>query len=199
MGVGGIHNEAAKKAAGSTTDTPKTPAQAKKQAEDADKQSGNVPVVEAQYERGSQDESVPASQTQETRKVTVPEPGPDSVFKTEVEARAYHKKLAQSRDEKNPHKIHSTYEAKYFDFTNDALRRLQHEAAVLRQSVSQDVSDVTFVEGNITPQDLIDLADEVDAFVEKQYKKFGKGNWESPEAQVARVNPQDRYDRNVVQ
>lgn len=198
-GVAGIHNEATKKATGSKTDIPTKPKDTKKQAEDAEKVAGTVPVVDSQYERGSEDESVPASGTQEKRKVTVPEKGSEGIFKTEVEQREAFKELSRTRNERNPDKINSVYDAKYFDLVNDALRRLQHEAAVLRQSVSVDIADPVFQDSNIAPQDYIDLADELDSFVEKQYKRFGKGNWESPEAQVAKVNPKDRYDRNVVE
>lgn len=199
--VGGIHNDAEKKAAASTEDQPKNPKEAKKVAEDADRMAGNVPVVESAYEQGSPTEDVPAGRTSERRPVTRPEPGPGQTPKTEVEMRKLHEQLNRpdAQSGQGPGDHDQEYQAYYFSDAETAIRAFEAALAAFDQSNRRDPADVTFNPANIPPQATVDAVEGVRDAVKAMRKAVTKGNWVSPEEQHAKINPQDRYDRNIVE
>lgn len=199
IGVGDIRTEADKKADEARAPQPKNA----KESKEAHDRANAVPVVEARYERGSADESVAPNRTQEVRKVSTPEPSPEDTPTTEVEFRKLHEKL--NRPENRAGQGNGDHDQDLQGLRYSALREelntINRVVAGIRQRVSRDPSDATFVGSNIPLQDELDFADAVEKAIGSLGKKLtaSGSNWESAEDQHARINPQDRYDRNIVE
>ena len=193
--VGGLHTDAEEAAAGRSVETPDNPKAAKAQARAAN--TINEPARQAGTEPGDPEEAVPAGRANAKREITEPEPGaPGQTLATEVEQRKMLKRLAESRRDRSHRKLDYERDAYQFSAVRAALMDIERTIDAYERSITRDPADATFVEDNLPPQQARDILERLRAALDG----IDLGDdWEAPEAVAARVNPQDRYDRNTVE